>query len=126
MRKSNRAAAGAAAWQAVYEGARPGKPSVWERAGSVPRMMGARMRGRYTGLSSSRLLLFLAALAYIVSPIDLVPELFIPLLGVADDAFVAVWLVSGLMNETERFLDWERTGAPHGQEQEYVQGYVVD
>nr|AKR54058.1 hypothetical protein [Nocardiopsis sp. CMB-M0232] len=119
MRKSNRAAAGAAAWQAVNDGARPGAPGVWERAGAVPRMLGARLRGRYTEIPASRMMLFILALVYIASPIDAVPELFIPFLGLADDIGVAVWLTAGLMSETERFLQWERGTS-------YVQGHVVD
>ncbi|MDA2814578.1 YkvA family protein [Nocardiopsis sp. RSe5-2] len=120
MRRSNRAAAGAAAWQVVHEGIEPGKPTLWARAGAVPRMLGARITGRYTGMPVSRVLMFVAALVYVVSPVDLVPELFIPLFGLADDAFVAVWLAAGLMGETERFLDWERQEG-----REYVQGRVV-
>ncbi|GAB3478626.1 YkvA family protein [Nocardiopsis coralliicola] len=124
MRKSNRAAAGAAAWQALSEAAQPGRPSVWARAGAVPRMVGARLRGRYTEMPKSRLLLFIAAVLYIVSPVDLVPELFIPFLGLADDAFIAVWLTSGLLGETERFLAWENSGPLR--DEEYIQGHVVD
>nr|WP_246422402.1 DUF1232 domain-containing protein [Nocardiopsis mwathae] len=82
-------------------------------------MVGNRLRGRYTELPASRLLLFLAAVAYIVSPIDLVPELFIPILGYADDIGVALWLTSSLMGETERYLEWEEGSTP------YVQGRVV-
>ncbi|WP_082127106.1 YkvA family protein [Allosalinactinospora lopnorensis] len=119
MRKSNRVAAGAAAWRVVYEGIRPGKPSLWARAGAIPRMLGSRIRGHYTQLPASRLVLFVLAVLYIASPVDLVPELFIPLFGLADDAVIAIWLASGLMSETERFLEWERYGP------QYVQGHVV-
>ncbi|GAA3728407.1 uncharacterized membrane protein YkvA (DUF1232 family) [Spinactinospora alkalitolerans] len=119
MRKSNRAAAGAAAWQVVHEGTRPGKPSLMTRAGAVPRMVGARVRGHYTQMPASRLLLFALAVLYIVSPVDFVPEVFVPFLGLADDIGVAVWLTASLMGETERFIDWERYGP------EYVQGHVV-
>ncbi|RNL84410.1 YkvA family protein [Halostreptopolyspora alba] len=119
MRRSNRAAAGAAAWQVVHEGVKPGKPSLWARASAIPRMLGARLRGRYTQLPASRLVLFVLATLYIVSPIDLVPELFIPIFGLADDAVIVTWLASGLMGETERFLEWERSG------DDYIQGHVV-
>lgn len=119
MRKSNRAAAGAAAWQTANENVRPGKPSLWERAGALPRMLGARLRGRYTEVPVTRLLLFAVAVLYIVSPIDLVPEIFIPVLGLADDVGVAVWLTRSVLTETERYLTWERHGP-------YVQGHVVN
>ncbi|MDA8372551.1 MAG: DUF1232 domain-containing protein [Nocardiopsaceae bacterium] len=120
MRKSNRAAAGAAAWQVVHDGIRPGRPTLWARAGAVPRMLASRIRGRYTELPMPRLLLFVLAIAYIVSPVDFVPEIFIPVLGLADDVGVAIWLATSLMGETERYLEWEGQGMP------YVQGSVVD
>ncbi|ASU82107.1 DUF1232 domain-containing protein [Nocardiopsis gilva YIM 90087] len=120
MRKSNRAAAGAAAWQMVHDGTKPGKPSVFARAGAVPRMLGNRVRGQYTELPASRLVMFLVAIAYIVSPVDLVPELLIPILGFADDIGVVIWLTSSLLGETERYLEWEQRSTP------YVQGRVVD
>lgn len=120
MRNASRAAAGAAAWQMMDEANGPGKPSVWARARAVPRMLRTRLRGEYPQLTKARLLMILLAAAYIVSPIDLVPELFIPILGLADDAAVAVWLTSSLLGETERFLRWEmRYKSP-------VQGQFVD
>lgn len=118
MRKSNRAAAGAAAWQAVRHSARPGAPGLGERAAAVPRMLMSRLRGRYEGISISRMLMYVLAVAYVASPVDLVPELFVPVLGLADDVGVAVWLVTGLMGESERYLQWERRDG-------HVQGHVV-
>ena len=42
------------------------------------------------------------------------PELFLPLLGLVDDAFVLAWLAGAVLLETERYLDWERRAAPGG------------
>ncbi|MFC7326366.1 YkvA family protein [Marinactinospora rubrisoli] len=119
MRKSNRVAAGAAAWKVVQDSSKPGRPGIWERAAAVPRLLGARLRGRYTQLSASKVALFALAAVYILSPIDLVPEFFAPILGLADDVGVAVWLAASLLTETERFMEWEARGP------EYVQGNVV-
>ncbi|MEU5857178.1 YkvA family protein [Nocardiopsis dassonvillei] len=106
MRKANRAAAGAAAWQVVRN--TDSDMSVWQRAGAVPRMIGAKVRGRYPELSSGKLLGMLVLAAYILSPVDFVPELFVPLLGLADDVAVAVWLTTMALGESERFVLWER------------------
>ncbi|KOX24188.1 YkvA family protein [Nocardiopsis sp. NRRL B-16309] len=106
MRKENRSAAGAAAWQVIQN--TDSHISVWQRAGAVPRMLGARLRGRYQQLSGGKLLGMLALAVYIVSPVDFVPELFVPLLGLADDVGVAVWLTTMVLGESERFLHWER------------------
>ena len=89
---------------------RPGTPSMGERAASVPRLLRATFRGEYTGTTRGRLLLILAAVGYVVSPIDVVPEAFLSVLGLADDAVVASWIAAALVNETESFLQWERTG----------------
>ena len=91
---------------------RPGTPSMGERAASVPRLLRATFRGEYTGTTRGRLLMIAAAVAYVVSPIDVVPEAFLSVLGLADDAVVASWIAAALVNETESFLRWERTGSP--------------
>ena len=62
-----------------------------------------------------RLLGMLAALVYIVSPVDLVPEGLFTVFGLADDAMLVAWLASALVNDTEAFLHWER-GLSHGRQ----------
>jgi len=59
-------------------------------------------------MSRRRLLAVVGALLYVVSPIDLVPEMFLPFLGLGDDALVISWVAASLVNETESFLRWER------------------
>jgi uncharacterized membrane protein YkvA (DUF1232 family) len=71
-------------------------------------MVGDALAGRYAALGRGRLALLGLALAYLVSPIDLVPEAFVPLLGLADDGVVALWLAGAFLVETDRFLAWER------------------
>jgi uncharacterized membrane protein YkvA (DUF1232 family) len=61
--------------------------------------------GRYDG--KWRLLLMTAATAYIVSPVDLIPEAFFLVAGLVDDAVVLAWLAGAVLSETERFLEWE-------------------
>jgi uncharacterized membrane protein YkvA (DUF1232 family) len=68
----------------------------------------ATLTGSYRGLARSRLGLFALAVVYIVSPVDLLPEAGLWVLGTVDDIGVAAWLVGALLLETDRFLDWER------------------
>jgi uncharacterized membrane protein YkvA (DUF1232 family) len=68
-------------------------------------MIMATITGKYDG--KGRLAAMVFAGAYIASPIDLVPEAFLLLLGLVDDAAVAVWLAGAVLSETERFLEWE-------------------
>ncbi len=93
----------------------PGSPGLQERAGCVPRLVRATLDGRYTGISKGRLALMVAAAGYIVSPLDLIPEAVVPILGIADDALVLSWLATRFVEETERFLEWEagEAGMPY-------------
>lgn len=106
MRKANRAAAGAAAWQVIQN--TDGKVSVWQRVSAVPRMIGAKLRGRYPELGGGKLFAMLALVVYVVSPIDFIPELLFSVLGLVDDVAVAVWLTTMALGEGERFVVWER------------------
>ncbi|KAA1019174.1 DUF1232 domain-containing protein [Pseudonocardia sp. EV170527-09] len=72
-------------------------------------MVGDAWRGTYPHLGRGRVALFLAALAYLVSPVDLVPEAFLTVFGLGDDAIVAMWLGGALLVEADRYLGWRRT-----------------
>ncbi|MEP7192764.1 MAG: DUF1232 domain-containing protein [Actinomycetota bacterium] len=87
---------------------RPGTASMGTRLIALPRLVWATFRGKYAGTSRGHLLAILGALVYVVSPIDLVPELVLPLIGLGDDAIVIGWIAASLINETESFLHWER------------------
>ena len=99
---------------AVRIALRPGGPGLADRGRAVPRLVRAVLTGRYRAVTPGHLALLLAALAYVASPVDLVPEGLLPLVGLADDAVVVAWLAAALVHDTEAFLQWERTGAPAG------------
>lgn len=107
-----RTAAFTALWKALRGRRRPDGPGIGEQIGAVPRMVRATLAGRYPGLERSRLALMGLALVYILSPLDLVPEAVLLLVGFADDAMVLAWLSGALLSETQAFLDWERTAEP--------------
>jgi uncharacterized membrane protein YkvA (DUF1232 family) len=113
--KGLRFAALGAVWRALRAGHRPGTPGIGDRIRALPRLVTSTVIGRYTGLSRGRLLVVAIAVLYVVSPVDLVPELFVPLLGLIDDAFVVAWLAGVLLLETERFITWERSRVVVGQ-----------
>lgn len=116
MSRNARLASVVAVARAVRLAVRPGGPSMGERAGAVPRMVRATFSGEYVGVSKGRLLLMLAAAGYLVSPLDMIPEAVLPIVGLADDALVLSWLATRLVEETEAFLDWEKgvLGTPSG------------
>lgn len=88
-----------------------GGPGLGRRLGALPRMFGARFRGRYQGMSWGRFAALIVAAVYVVSPIDLVPEAFLLVFGLADDGVALAWLAGALLDEAERFLSWEESQA---------------
>lgn len=80
---------------------------VFERARALPRLLRAARRGDYPGLPTSRMALWGLAVVYLISPIDVLPEL-LPLLGIADDAGVAAWLLTSVSTATGLYLRHER------------------
>ena len=100
-----RTAAFTALARALMAGARGG-PSIGKRLAALPRMMKATARGEYDG--GMRLAMMAAATAYVVSPVDAIPEAFFLVFGLVDDALMITWLAGSVLSETERFLAWER------------------
>lgn len=107
-RTLHRTAAFTALAKALTKGSRGG-PSVGKRLAALPRMMMATARGEYDG--GMRVAMMAAATAYVVSPIDVVPEMFLFVFGLVDDAAMIAWLAGTVLSETDRFLEWERQRA---------------
>ena len=106
MPSTRRAAAYTAAASAAVS---DGPVRFAQRITALPRLVRDVMLGRFTGLSRKRLLLMGLAVVYIVSPVDLLPEALLTLPGLADDAVVAGWLITGLLGATTAYLAWDDT-----------------
>jgi uncharacterized membrane protein YkvA (DUF1232 family) len=104
-RTLKRAAAFTALGRQLMRGSRGG-PSLGKRLTALPRMFKATAKGEYDG--GWRIAMMAAATAYVVSPIDVIPEAFLFVVGLVDDAVMITWLAGTVLAETERFLDWER------------------
>ncbi|GAA0533376.1 hypothetical protein GCM10010172_12810 [Paractinoplanes ferrugineus] len=100
-----RTAAFTALAKALMSGARGGTP-ISKRLAALPRMLKATAKGQYDG--GLRVAMMAAATAYVVSPIDFIPEAFLLVAGLADDAVMITWLAGSVLAETERFLEWEK------------------
>jgi len=70
------------------------------------RMLRASGEGRYRDVSTKNLLLAAAGVAYLVSPLDVIPD-FLPG-GFADDAAVVAFVVRKLRGELAAFERWEQ------------------
>ena len=104
---------------AVRSASRPGTPGIGARLASLPRLFRATIRGEYVGTSRLRLVCIVGALLYLISPIDLVPVVILPPIGLGGDALLISWIAASLINETESFLRWERD------RDHVVRGYIV-
>ncbi len=124
MARVGRTTAFVALVRALRGAGRHGTPGIGERLRAVPRLVGATLSGRYRGTSRGQLGLLALAVLYTLSPIDLVPEAFIPFLGLADDALVVSWIAGRLLSETEAFLSWE-DAEPAPRHDDVVEGHVV-
>ncbi|RRO20575.1 DUF1232 domain-containing protein [Saccharopolyspora rhizosphaerae] len=85
----------------AHRAAAGGSPVARVRA--VPTMLRVTAWGENPQLPRYQLLLWLIALVYLVSPVDLIPE-FLPLLGIGDDIGVASWLLTSLYAESGNYI----------------------
>lgn len=69
------------------------------------RLVVAYARGHYREIPTDALVVVVAGLVYVVSPLDLIPD-FLPG-GFADDAAVVVWVVKTVRSELDNFRAWE-------------------
>jgi uncharacterized membrane protein YkvA (DUF1232 family) len=105
--------------RSVRTAVRPGSAGLVERVEALPRMLSAIARGEYRGTTFGHVAMLAAAVVYVVSPLDFMPEALFGVLGLTDDAVVVTWLVAALVNDTEDFIQWERQG---GRAEEFAGG----
>ncbi|PID53106.1 MAG: hypothetical protein CSA58_08160 [Micrococcales bacterium] len=103
------AAAASSVVRAVNSRRGEGSPPLTDLAAAVPRMVRARLKGEYDGLSNAKAAAVAAAVAYAALPVDLIPEALLPVLGLVDDIVVLGWAAGALVDESEKFLAWEQT-----------------
>ncbi|MCU0302212.1 MAG: DUF1232 domain-containing protein [Candidatus Nanopelagicales bacterium] len=127
-RRRRKAAIATAAAAAMKEG----PTEVGSRVASIPGLVRDTLSGTYPGLTKQRLAMMVAALLYLVSPIDLVPEALLLIPGLLDDIAVAGWLVAATMGATTAYRDWRMglDGVPQAEPRdarrhEVIQGEVI-
>jgi len=72
-------------------------------------MLGDVLRGRYRPVPWAAILWMLAALVYLVSPLDLIPD-FLVLVGVLDDAVIVGWLLTRVDAALGPYRAWREGG----------------
>ena len=73
------------------------------------RMVRAHLNGSYRSFSPVTLLMFVFALVYFITPIDLIPD-FVPVLGFTDDVTVAFMIMKRFSSDIDKYREWEETG----------------
>lgn len=81
---------------------------LWSDLPLLVRLLKAWKSGSYRGLSVRTIVSLAAALLYIVSPMDLLPD-FIPGIGLIDDAAVLVLLLHSIAQDLATFRVWEQS-----------------
>lgn len=71
----------------------------------VVRLVQAYAKGEYRGVSTRNIALSIAALLYVLSPLDLIPDFIAG--GMLDDIALLTWLYKNVEGEIEQFLLWE-------------------
>ena len=80
---------------------------LWADLPLLVRLLRAWKNGSYRGLSVRTLASVAAALLYVLSPVDLVPD-FIPGIGLIDDMAVLALLLHALAQDLTAFRAWEQ------------------
>lgn len=81
---------------------------LWFDLPLLVRLLKAWKSGSYRGLSMRTIVSLAAALLYVVSPIDLMPD-FIPGIGLIDDAAVLALLLHSIAQDLAAFRVWEQS-----------------
>ncbi len=71
------------------------------------RLIKAYATGEYRDVAARSMATIVGVLVYFVSPLDLIPDV-LPILGIADDVALVVWMFNVLEKEMNKFLDWEK------------------
>ena len=82
----------------------------WAYLQAMLRLIRAYYRGEYRDIATGTLLIIIAAVVYVVNPLDLIPD-WVPGLGLLDDAFIVAFAVRQTKQSLDDFMTWETTSA---------------
>jgi uncharacterized membrane protein YkvA (DUF1232 family) len=81
---------------------------TWPYFQTMLRLIRAYYRGEYRAVPETTLVVVIAAVIYVVSPLDVIPDA-IPALGFLDDATVLALAVKRTRDDLDDFMTWETT-----------------
>jgi uncharacterized membrane protein YkvA (DUF1232 family) len=83
---------------------------VWDELTAFFRLLRSWVTGRYKEVPWRTIVLIVGAIAYFVSPIDVIPD-WIPLAGFIDDLYVLRLVVRATRTDVQRYRAWESANA---------------
>ena len=81
---------------------------TWPYFQTMLRLIRAYSEGRYRDVPESTLIVMVAAIVYLVNPLDVIPDA-LPALGYLDDATVVALAVRRSREALDDFMTWEIT-----------------
>jgi len=104
-----------------------GRHPLGTRIGAVLPMLRDAFTGRWVDAPRFKLLAGLAGIVYVLSPLDLMPEILLGPFGLGDDLAVAALAVAALLGSAEDWLDRDvASPAASPVDDDVIQGIVVD
>ncbi|GAA4433929.1 hypothetical protein GCM10023091_08160 [Ravibacter arvi] len=89
------------------KGVAEGVRDVKEQLLLMIRFVRAYATGAYRDVAIKSMATIVGVLVYFISPLDLIPDV-LPILGIADDVALVVWMFNVLEKEIAKFSDWEK------------------
>ena len=83
---------------------------TWPYFQTMLRLIRAYYRGEYHEVTESTLVILIAAVIYVVSPLDVIPDA-IPAIGFLDDATVVALALQRARQDLDDFMLWEITAS---------------
>ncbi len=77
------------------------------------------IHGHYHNYNKSSIILALAGLIYVVSPLDIFPD-FLPL-GFVDDITIITWAIAKIADELSKYSKWKSTLISHPSESDDIE-----
>ena len=88
----------------------PQLKKAWSQITLMFQLLRDSLKGEYPDFPKSKMLLIAGALAYMLLPLDLVPD-FIPVVGWLDDVVVLTWVFAQCQPDLDLYKTWrQRTG----------------
>jgi uncharacterized membrane protein YkvA (DUF1232 family) len=88
------------------QGNKQERDNFFGRLQILVRMVQAHIAGEYHAFSNKTILMFVFALVYFITPVDMIPD-FVPMPGFTDDITIIYYVVKNFAEDIEAFREWE-------------------